>query len=58
VVVEIDGALHLTQHRWWDDQLRQNDLALNNALILRYPSVIIRAEPELVADQLRQALRL
>jgi hypothetical protein len=58
VVVEIDGALHLAQKRWWDDQLRQNELSLADALVLRFPSVVVRTEPELVAAQLRRALLL
>jgi hypothetical protein len=58
VVVEIDGALHLAVDRWWRDQLRQNELAVADALVLRYPSVVVRTEPELVARQLRQALLL
>lgn len=56
VVAEVDGALHLEQKRWWDDQLRQNELSLANALLLRFPSVIVRTEPGLVAAQLRRAL--
>jgi hypothetical protein len=58
VVAEIDGALHLNARNWWDDQLRQNDIALDGALILRYPSVVVRTEPALVAAQLRRALQL
>ena len=58
VVVEIDGALHLDQRRWWDDQARQNELALGDALVLRFPSVVVRTHPELVARQLRRALGL
>lgn len=54
VVVEIDGALHLVPRRWWDDQLRQNELAIAGSLVLRFPSVIVRLEPALVADQLRR----
>jgi len=57
VVVEVDGALHLNQARWWDDQLRQNELALADALVLRFPSVIVRAEEATVVRQLRRALR-
>lgn len=56
VVVEVDGALHLQVRRWWDDQLRQNELALADALVLRFPTVIVRAEPDLVIEQLRRAL--
>jgi hypothetical protein len=58
VVVEVDGALHLSAKRWWDDQLRQNEISLGDALVLRFPSVIVRTQPELVAAQLRRALLL
>ncbi len=58
VVAEVDGALHLAVTRWWDDQLRQNELSLADALVLRFPSVIIRTEPATVAAQLRRALGL
>ncbi|HST49700.1 hypothetical protein [Jatrophihabitans sp.] len=47
-----------TSARWWDDQLRQNELSLADALVLRFPSVVVREAPELVARQLRQALLL
>ncbi|MFN2560049.1 MAG: hypothetical protein ABR571_01970 [Jatrophihabitans sp.] len=56
VVVEVDGAVHLAPRRWFDDQLRQNELSLAGALVLRYPSVVVRTEEPLVADQLRRAL--
>ena len=56
VVAEVDGALHLAVRRWWDDQLRQNELSLADALVLRFPSVLVRTEPGRVADQLRRAL--
>lgn len=57
VAVEVDGALHLTPQRWYDDQLRQNEIVLSGTVLLRFPSVVVRHEPELVAAQLRQALR-
>ena len=56
VVAEVDGALHLTVRRWWDDQLRQNELALSDAVVLRFPSAVVRTEPAKVAAQLRRAL--
>lgn len=56
VVVEVDGALHLHAQQWWDDQLRQNEIVLDNAIVLRFPSVVVRTQPELVAAQLRRAL--
>ena len=58
VVVEVDGALHLTPRRWFDDQLRQNEVVLDGSLMLRYPSVVVRAEKTLVVDRLRRALLL
>jgi very-short-patch-repair endonuclease len=58
VVIEIDGALHLIARRWWDDQLRQNELVLAGDLVLRFPSVVVRCEPMLVIDQLRRALQV
>lgn len=58
VVVEIDGALHLSPRRWWDDQLRQNELVLGDALVLRFPSVVVRAEEATVMSQVRRALGL
>ena len=57
VVVEVDGALHLDQRRWWDDQLRQNELVLGDAIVLRFPSAVVRTRPDVVAAQLRRALR-
>lgn len=56
VVAEIDGALHLVPRRWWDDQLRQNELVLGGDLVLRFPSAVYRCEPSVVVDQLRRAL--
>ncbi|MBE7188411.1 hypothetical protein [Jatrophihabitans endophyticus] len=58
VVVEVDGALHLTVRRWWDDQLRQNEIAIADTIVLRFPSVVIRLEEALVVDQLRRVLLL
>lgn len=56
VAVEVDGAVHLDQRQWWDDQLRQNEVTLGDAIVLRYPSVVLRRDPELVAAQLARAL--
>jgi hypothetical protein len=56
VVVEVDGALHLIAKRWWDDQLRQNEFVLQDDLVLRYPSVVLRCERPIVVSQLRRAL--
>jgi hypothetical protein len=56
VVAEVDGALHLIARRWWDDQLRQNELMIAGDLVLRFPSVVMRCEETLVVDQLRRAI--
>jgi hypothetical protein len=56
VAAEVDGALHLAPRRWFDDQLRQNEVVIGGTLMLRYPSVVIRTEEPLVVDQLARAL--
>jgi hypothetical protein len=56
VVVEVDGALHLSPRRWWDDQLRQNELVIADDIVLRFPSVVVRTDPEAVIAQLRRVL--
>jgi hypothetical protein len=56
VVVEVDGALHLIVTNWHSDQLRQNEITIGGAIVLRYPSVVVRDEELLVVDQLRRAL--
>jgi hypothetical protein len=56
VVAEVDGALHLDQRRWWDDQQRHNELVLGDAIVLRFPTVVVRTQPLVVAQQLRRAL--
>jgi len=58
LVVEVDGALHLMVRRWWDDQLRQNEITLSGRTVLRFPTVIVREEEAVVADQVRRGLRL
>lgn len=52
VVAEVDGALHLDQRNWWSDQARQNQLVLADAVVLRYPSVVVRTNPAQVAREL------
>jgi hypothetical protein len=55
LVAEVDGALHLSPRRWWDDQLRQNELVVSGAVVLRFPTAVVRTQPELVVAQLRRA---
>ncbi len=56
VAVEVDGAVHIAPRRWFDDQLRQNELSLAGTMLLRYPSVVVREEEALVVGQLGRAL--
>jgi hypothetical protein len=53
--VEIDGGFHLRPLNYWADARRQNELVLGGNRILRFPSVAIRLEPEVVVAQLRAA---
>ncbi|HEY2271971.1 MAG TPA: hypothetical protein VGH30_04310 [Jatrophihabitantaceae bacterium] len=56
IAAEIDGAVHLAVRKWWDDQLRQNEIVITGTWVLRYPSVIVRTELALVADLLRRSI--
>jgi hypothetical protein len=56
VVAEVDGALHLSQRQWWADEIRQDELMIGGAVVLRFPSAVVRTEPRLVVAQLRRVL--
>lgn len=56
VVVEVDGAMHTEVSSWWADQSRQNDITLGDAMVLRFPSTVLRTDEATVARQLRSAL--
>lgn len=56
VAVEVDGAHHMESSQWEADQLRQNEIVAGGTIMLRFPSVVIRERPELVAAQLRRVL--
>ena len=58
LVVEVDGALHTAVRRWWSDQLRQNEVAISDSTVLRFPSAFVRHEEAMVVDQLARALAL
>jgi hypothetical protein len=53
--VEVDGGVHLRPLNFWADARRQNDLIIGGERILRFPSVAIRLEEDLVVAQLRRA---
>jgi hypothetical protein len=54
--VEVDGAHHMSVEHWGADMLRQNQIWIQGDRILRFPSWMIRAQPEAVAAQIRAAL--
>jgi hypothetical protein len=56
VVVEVDGGLHLIVTNWQADQLRQNEITIGGAIVLRFPSVVVRTDEQIVVDQLKRAL--
>lgn len=58
VLVEVDGALHLVASSYWDDMVRGNELLIGGGPVLRFPSVALHLEPEVVIDQLRRACGL
>ncbi|MET7875907.1 DUF559 domain-containing protein [Micromonospora profundi] len=57
VHVEIDGGQHLDPRAWWADMRRQNALWVDGDRLLRFPSWVVRAHPDEVLTQLRDALR-
>lgn len=55
VIVEIDGAAHLDVVQYWDDMDRGNSFTLLHYQVLRFPSWMIRYNPQYVAAQIRGA---
>ena len=56
VVVEIDGIHHLWAQNVVDDALRQNDITLGKAVVLRLPLLGFRVAIDDFFDQIEQAL--
>ena len=56
LVVEIDGMFHTELARWMDDSLRGNEITLGDRVLLRFPALLLRTDPERVLAQVRQAL--
>ena len=57
VMVEIDGAGHMSADSWLADMERHNDLALvTDALVLRVATWQLRHDPEPFFERLIQAL--
>jgi len=56
VVVEVDGIQHSWAGQVVSDALRQNDVTLENAVVLRLPLLGLRVAPDDFFDQIEQAL--
>lgn len=56
VVVEIDGFWHMEAEQWWADMDRDNELIIAGEQVLRYPTFVVREQPELIARQVLTAL--
>lgn len=54
LAIEIDGAVHLQPTSWWDDMARQNELTIGGHPVLRFPTPVIRLDPDTVVDHLRR----
>ena len=55
LVVEIDGGHHAAAFNPVDDALRQNDLVLSGARVLRIPVIGLRVSPDLFMAQVARA---
>jgi hypothetical protein len=56
LVVEIDGMFHMELARWMDDSFRGNEISLDDWVLLRFPAVVLRTDPERVLAQVRHGL--
>jgi hypothetical protein len=58
VHVEIDGSQHMEVRAAWADMRRQNDLWISGVRVLRFPAWLVRAKPDEVVAQVREALKV
>ncbi len=58
LVVEVDGLWHMEATAWWADMRRDNELTVSGLRVLRFPAFAVRDQPEMVAAQVRAALRM
>jgi hypothetical protein len=54
--VEIDGRQHMEIRQWCDDLLRQNEVVIARADVLRFPSLVVRSAGDVFVDQVARAL--
>jgi very-short-patch-repair endonuclease len=57
VVVEVDGIQHSWAQNVIGDAVRHNDIALSRDIVLRFPLLGLRLEPDTFFEQIAQALR-
>jgi hypothetical protein len=57
VTAEIDGVQHLQVDVWVRDAWRTNEVTLGGRMVLRFPTLALRLDPNRVMDQTEAALR-
>ena len=55
VVLEVDGAHHMSVEHWWRDMERERQVVLSGRVVLRCSSVELKAEPQAIVRDLRAA---
>ena len=58
LIVEVDGFWHTDAVTWWEDMSRDNEFTVSGYRVLRFPAFAVRADPDRVARQILEALRL
>ena len=58
IIVEVDGLWHMEATAWWADMRRDNEFTVRGYRVLRFPAFAVREQPDLVAAQIAEALRL
>jgi very-short-patch-repair endonuclease len=58
LIVEVDGFWHTEAGAWWADMQRDNEFTVSGYRVLRFPAFAVRTEPDRVAQQILDALRL
>lgn len=58
LIVEVDGCWHMDAATWWKDMRRDNEFTASGYRVLRFPAFAVRCQPDDVARQIREALRL
>jgi very-short-patch-repair endonuclease len=56
--VEVDGFWPTDAATWWEDMRRDNEFTVSGYRVLRFPAFAVRTDPDRVARQIQDALRL